>query len=71
MNCVFTLVHPRSVVKNKPPRKALAENLDDLLCQLVFSLIFISFIYIYIYIGPWQKQPRCEPVWPSGKALGW
>ena len=36
-----------SVVKNKPPRKALAENLGPFMPTCCFSLIFISFIHIY------------------------
>ena len=49
---IFTLVqfYPHSVVKNKPPRKALAENSGPFKPTCCVSLIFISFIYIYVYI---------------------
>ena len=40
--------YPCSVVKNKPPRKASAEHLGPFMPTSCFSLIFISFIYIYI-----------------------
>ena len=39
--------YPRSVVKNKPLRKASAENLGTFM-PTCFSSIFISFIYIYM-----------------------
>ena len=42
--------YPRSVVKNKPPRKASAKNLGTFMPICSFSWIFISFVYIYIYI---------------------
>ena len=41
--------YPRSVVKNKPPRKALAGNMGPFM-PACFSLIFISFISIYISV---------------------
>ena len=40
--------YPRLVVKNNPPRKAVAESLGTFMPNCCFSLIFISYIYISI-----------------------
>ena len=47
--CVCIYLYIYQVVKNKPPRKAIAENLGPFMPTCCFSLIFISFIYIYRY----------------------
>ena len=50
-----------SVVKNKPPRKASAENLGTFMPTCCFCFIFISFIYIdidiYTHITPKTLSP--------------
>ena len=41
--CVYVIY---ILVNNKPPRKALAENVGTFMPTCCFSLIFISYIYI-------------------------
>ena len=45
VNCFY----PRSVVKNNPPRKAVAKNLGNFMLTCCFSF---NFLRIYIYITP-------------------
>ena len=50
------IYYPCSVVKNKPQRKVWGENLGTFMPTCCFSLIFISFIYIYI----WDNFTLCS-----------
>ena len=59
MDIWFSCAQPGSVVKNKPPRKAVAENLGTFMPICCFSLIFISF-YIYIYAGYLSELVVCD-----------
>ena len=43
-------------------------------CTCIFARLragSVGTVCVWIYTQPRSSDQRCEPVWPSGKALGW